>query len=339
MRIILLIITNLKESITKPGVILLLIAFLYLNVFGSQRYLPIKIPQFIWLLPFIITAAVGILKFFIGLILLRDRRHIQDMPISKIGSIALGLCKIRGKALPQTLIESPLSGRKCLFYKCLSYYLDGYGARRNVHEEISKETPIFIADDTGYITILPEESESYLGSPFKSSAASGKRFEEWIILPGDQLIVLGTCIKSNTKIDPSLISKFKLVSKLQKLKGSAGNKNELDTNKDGIISSEEWDNGVEILKNSINREEELNERVETFGSLSIAKGAEREDILVISNNNEEQFFRALKSKALRSIIIGCIIGVVSIWLIFIIKGPLLSNVQNRKASPPSKQTN
>lgn len=69
--------------------------------------------------------ALGIFTFFKGFQWFRLKRLIEDIPTSKIRSIAMGLVEIAGRALPykDEILISPITKQKCLFYM---FVVEGY---------------------------------------------------------------------------------------------------------------------------------------------------------------------------------------------------------------------
>ena len=157
---------------------------------------------------------VGLFLFFRGFGLLRQKRWIEDTPVSKIAAAAMGRVKVIGKATgPYTLI-SPLAGADCYYYRAVAW--NGQNAQDEEKvERRAVETvyaPLFIEDETGRLMIDPGGAQ--LDLPYEyDEAVSGismtecaRRFlrrhglsdvssttvTECVIKPGDPLFVLGT---------------------------------------------------------------------------------------------------------------------------------------------------
>src|SRR5579863_1400492 len=60
---------------------------------------------------------IGIYRFFKGLRVYHRYRMIQDTPEIPIRSVAMGLAEVRGKAVGEAPIPSPISHTPCFFYK------------------------------------------------------------------------------------------------------------------------------------------------------------------------------------------------------------------------------
>lgn len=156
----------------------------------------------------------GLFLFFRGFGLLRQKRWIEDTPVSKIAAAAMGRVKVIGRATgPYTLI-SPLAGADCYYYRAVAW--NGQNAQDEEKvERRAVETiyaPLFIEDETGRLMIDPRGAQ--LDLPYEyDEAVSGismtecaRRFlrrhglsdvsnttvTECVIKPGDPLFVLGT---------------------------------------------------------------------------------------------------------------------------------------------------
>jgi len=172
--------------------------------------------QFAWLILLFGASGViaGLFLFFRGFRLLRQKRLIEDTPVSKIAAAAMGRVKLIGKATgPYTLI-SPLSGADCYYYRAVAW--NGQNAQNEQEvERRAVETiyaPLFIEDETGRLMIdprgarldLPYEYDEAVSGISMSECArrflrrhglsdvSSTTVTECVIKPGDPLFVLGT---------------------------------------------------------------------------------------------------------------------------------------------------
>ena len=90
--------------------------------------------------------AFGILIFVVSFRHLLLKRRIEDMPTSKIRSIAMGPVEVYGEVVPIKLIKSPYSG-DCVYYE-LEY--GRYG------KKIIGKTPFLLRDETEKVLVDPE---------------------------------------------------------------------------------------------------------------------------------------------------------------------------------------
>ncbi len=168
---------------------------------------------------FIIGFFLGLYWFYRGFYMLRLKRLIENIPTSKIRSIAMGLVEVYGEVVPRgnNFVRGPFSGRKCLYYK---YEIDRlHEAKWVTTRRGSKGTIFYIRDETGSVLVDPKGAESHLKdvgfgytvgdgkqppefikdflvrNKIKYKGALGRtmpmRFSEYCINPGDKIYLLG----------------------------------------------------------------------------------------------------------------------------------------------------
>lgn len=162
-----------------------------------------------------VALGCGAYLFYRGFGLLARQRLISNTPRSTVRGAALGLVELCGKAVgPYTLI-SPLAALVCLYYRAVAWKNEGPGWTRVAEETLC--TPLFLDDTTGRLLVDPRGAEFDLAAAFSHEYAdsalssefipayiaeflhrhgiSGEKqlkLEEYCILPGDTLFVLGT---------------------------------------------------------------------------------------------------------------------------------------------------
>jgi len=266
----------------------------------------------------------GIWGFFWGFKRLRRKRLIENIPTSTIRSLALGLVELCGKAEKATHLTSPLTKTECVLYK----YLVEENRRRGKSSEWvtiargnSFYAPFWINDTTGRIMVFPLRAELIMPVDYKFTTGLGKkmpafllefmdnhrisygswifrrtlRFREWFIRPGDDVYVLGTAKKLETtdKTGVSLADRNnKLIRRLEELKDDAQKMKELDLNKDGQISMEEWDKAVAKIEQELLQEEIKNSAVDDPLDVVMGKG-EEESVFIISDHSEKKLIKKL----------------------------------------------
>ncbi|MDI6735416.1 MAG: hypothetical protein QME42_04345 [bacterium] len=67
----------------------------------------------------IVFILIGPGLFFYGFFKLKKKRLIEDIPTSKIRSVAMGFAEIKGKARQKIPLKSPLTSADCVYYKFL----------------------------------------------------------------------------------------------------------------------------------------------------------------------------------------------------------------------------
>jgi hypothetical protein len=106
----------------------------------------------------------GIFWFFKGFKIFREYRVLVDTPEVPIRSMAMGLVEIHGKAklATEALINSPVSGTPCLFYKVdiEKYHRDskGNGSWRHYKTDCNGQ-PFYLDDGSGKVLVMPYGAE------------------------------------------------------------------------------------------------------------------------------------------------------------------------------------
>lgn len=103
---------------------------------------------------------IGILSLIGSLMLYRRKRLIENMPTSKVRSIAMGPVEASGKVLTSSdVLTAPLTGRKCVYY---SFSVEEQRTRHTkngtetywvVIKSGSEFVPFFLKDDTGQVLV------------------------------------------------------------------------------------------------------------------------------------------------------------------------------------------
>jgi E3 Ubiquitin ligase len=158
---------------------------------------------------------IGVYLFYRGFGLLRRQRLILNTPRSTVRGAAVGLVEVSGKAVgPYTLI-SPLSALNCYYYRAVAWRHNGHHWKRAAQETLY--APFFVDDGTGRLLVDPRGAEMELPAIFAHEYADTMldseiipdyighflrrhgipaecplKLEEYCVLPGDTLFVLGT---------------------------------------------------------------------------------------------------------------------------------------------------
>lgn len=177
---------------------------------------------------FFIAAIVGFFAglffFYKGFIWLKMQRLIENIPTSKIRSLAMGLVEIYGKALErkeEPELKSPFSQKPCVYYryKIEEYRSSGKSSRWVTVAHSSKGVRFYVKDDTGTVLVDPAGADvdipadrvirsgtgssppvyvtdfvRTLGVKQKSFLGFNRtmRYSEYYIAPDDKLYILGT---------------------------------------------------------------------------------------------------------------------------------------------------
>ena len=172
----------------------------------------------------IITFSIGIILFAWGLICFRKKRLIENIPTSKIRSIAMGLVEIYGKVVPQkgNILKSPFSQNDCVYYKYKIEELRSSG-KSTYWATVKKDwdcRTFYLKDETGMVLVDPRDAniDVSVDNVFKSSLGKDPpdsvkqflqscnvafegpifginktmRYSEYFIAPKDKLYIMGT---------------------------------------------------------------------------------------------------------------------------------------------------
>ena len=176
------------------------------------------------LVTFIIFFIAGFSLFIWGFLSFRWKRLIENIPTSKIRSIAMGLVEISGRVVKSknNNLKSPFSQNDCVYYKCTieEYRRSGKHSSWVTIFKDEKSDLFYLKDDTGIVLIDPKKAkidipkdnrfESRMGMDppesvkyflrqnsiafegFLFGINKTMRYTEWYIAPNDKLYIMGT---------------------------------------------------------------------------------------------------------------------------------------------------
>jgi hypothetical protein len=171
-----------------------------------------------------ILTIVGIGIFVQALFSFRKKRLIENVPTSKIRSIAMGLVEIYGEVVPwnDNILKSPFTQKDCVYYRYTIDELRSTGKSAHwitINKGVDFDN-FYLKDDTGMVLVDPLDAkidipasnvyDSSLGKdpPYKvrqflqanNVAFEGRifginktmRYTEYFISPKDKLYIMGT---------------------------------------------------------------------------------------------------------------------------------------------------
>jgi len=171
----------------------------------------------------IILFVIGIPLFIMGFIWLKQKRLIENIPTSKIRSLAMGLVEIYGKVVSWqgTMLKSPMTNRDCVYYK---YTIEEYrsSGKHSHWVTIKKDEGSLhfnLKDETGMVLVNPKGAKIDIPRDFEYKSGFGTdppktvqrflkinnlrfegrlfgfnktmRFRESFIEPSDKLYIMG----------------------------------------------------------------------------------------------------------------------------------------------------
>jgi hypothetical protein len=170
----------------------------------------------------LIIITFGICVFIFGLYLFKKKRLIEDIPTSKIRSIAMGLVEIYGKIVPaDKILTSPFTQKNCVYYRYLIERLENSekSSKWVKIKEGEDRTLFYLQDETGKVLVDPKGAEIDIPPSFEFTSGIGKdppqqiknflqankisfegflginktmRFREYILEPNNNLYIMGT---------------------------------------------------------------------------------------------------------------------------------------------------
>jgi hypothetical protein len=149
----------------------------------------------------------GLVLFSVGLYYFKRKQLIENIPTSKIRSLALGLVEITGLVMPfeNRILKSPLEQKDCVYYRYLveEYHTDSKGRGHWSTVEDKKESvPFYLKDETDSILVDAKEAKIELSVDFKTQNGN-RMYTEWCIEPNNNLYILGTVAENESKVEKS----------------------------------------------------------------------------------------------------------------------------------------
>ena len=102
---------------------------------------------------------IGVPMFIAGIKTMKTKRLVENIPTSKIRSLAMGLAEIYGEVgiAMKNVLKSPFTGKNCIYYK---YQVDEYRRSKNrsywkTIKNGTKGVPFYVKDNTGKVLVDP----------------------------------------------------------------------------------------------------------------------------------------------------------------------------------------
>jgi len=284
----------------------------------------------------------GIWSFFKGFKRLYEKRLIENTPTSTIRGLAMGLVELTGKAEKIKTFRAPFSGSECVFYR---YTVERYQSSGRSGRWVliasgdSQYCPFYLNDGTGKIMLLPQGAELIMPVNYEFKTGLGKSlpdnlvdfmdgnglthrgifgnyslwFKEWFIVPDETVYVLGTAQKTSAPLNNH---GERLVKRLEELKKDPQQMSEVDHNKDGIISEDEWDKAVARVEQKLLEEELKSQPEDDSIDVVIEKGDEKQ-VFIISDQSQSQITKGLSWQVLLGVFGGAALSLAMLtYLLF-----------------------
>ncbi len=169
-----------------------------------------------------------------GLRNVNEKRLIENTPVSKVRSAAVGVVELSGVARCQKIEKSPLSNRECCWWHCRVVELrsDGNSLKGATIKQVSSDELFYLEDTSGRVLINPAGAElRVLNNTFDVTPENASQFtpliERWgingqnhlgaeirlqmteqVILDGDPLFVMGELSEGSMVVKAPLRGPF-----------------------------------------------------------------------------------------------------------------------------------
>lgn len=191
---------------------------------------------------------LAVLSFGYGFYHLRIKRKIENVPTSRIRSVAMGMVEVKGRALRKYALVTPMSHVPCVYYRLTRYRKDKNNRWKVVGVTTSDNASFFLEDDTGRIEINPSKGRVRAGTRQEGfpgqmgltrfDSDQTEKWQEDIIVEGTLLYVLGVAA---VKPEEGETLREEVQMALRDLKHDPQRLKEFDLDGDGKICVDEWD--------------------------------------------------------------------------------------------------
>jgi hypothetical protein len=244
-----------------------------------------------------------------GFSVLRRKRLLENIPTSRIRSVAMGFAELAGRAKVRTPLAAPFSQIPCVYFRYLveEERQRSKGGREwvTVDRGASSE-PFYLQDTTGALLVDPSGAETVLQRSFRTmERAEGwlgrrKRYSEWWIVSGQKIFVAGTVRRIRDEVRERRLA---LGDRLRELKHDPEKMKTFDADHDGQIDSEEWGNAVRVVQEEVVREAAQAPQEAPEEGILIGKGTD-ESTFVIAERGEKALLMRLGLTAVGSFLGG-----------------------------------
>jgi len=175
----------------------------------------------------------GVYAFFHGLLVFRKKRLLESIPASTVRGLAMGLVELNGKAKKTKVLQSPLTGTECTFYRYTVERYESSGRSGRwviIAKGDSVYCPFGLDDGTGQVLVMPNGAEFVMPADFTFTTGLSKtmpdnlvsfmendglkykglfgtyslRFNEWYIKHDEPVFVAGTALKRSSQEEVEL---------------------------------------------------------------------------------------------------------------------------------------
>src|SRR5881409_2538250 len=194
-------------------------------------------------------AGGGLIVF--GFIVLRRKRLLENVPTSRIRSVAMGFAELAGRAKNRTPLAAPFSDIPCVYYRFLveEERQGRRGREWTTIDQGQSSDPFYLQDETGALLVDPSGAEAVLER------------------------------------------RVALADRLRALKHDAEKMKTFDADHDGQIGTEEWGNAVRAVQDELVREEAKAPQEPPEESIAIGKGTDEKTFVIAERGERSLLIR------------------------------------------------
>jgi len=310
----------------------------------EQLVLSVGSTKFFFISLLSLSAGAGGLVFaWINLV---RKRVMQDMPTAKVRSAPQGYVELQGEAelMDGAPIYAPLSREICVWYRFKVEHKDtqSFGNSRDskwrTTQSGTSDDLFYLVDDTGNCAVDPEGAKvtsthkrtwygknrtppAYVPDSFlmqmSGLAQMGKqyRFTEERIMPGDTLYALGN-FTTHGGAGVSFDMKTEVGELLREWKrDNAAMLDRFDTNNDGEIDMQEWDNARRVAEAEVIKSREEHAVAPPVDVL--AKGSNARNPFILATRSEEEMLKHYHWISVSAFVLGGLAFTMAVWAITI----------------------
>src|SRR5208282_4672559 len=118
-----------------------------------------------------------------GLSSLKEKRLLQDTPLSKVRSAAMGLVALEGVAKPRREIFEPVERTPCCWWSCRveEYRSNGKSGNWVTIKDMAAQDHLYLQDETGKVLVDPRGAEFYVSEKIISLNSSTRPMIEPVL--------------------------------------------------------------------------------------------------------------------------------------------------------------
>jgi hypothetical protein len=271
-----------------------------------------------------------------GLRKLNEKRLIENIPVSRVRSAAMGLVELQGMAKPHKPQKAPLSNMDACWWNCRVEELRSNGKSSSwvTIKQVGSNDLFYLEDPTGRVLVNPLGAELHvLSVPYPLNASTRTqmapvlnswgindlnwiggekplRVIEELIPESAPLFVMGELI---TLGNVSTDLKERFMARLRAIKADPAKMAEADLNHDGVVDADEWAAFEAKQEQEFNQEEMLRQAQMPNQETMLVKMPQNSPF-VVSVKDEQELVSSFAWVVLLGIFGGIALSGTGTWL-------------------------